>query len=146
MEDYTVVERKETPFPQDLEGRLNAVLNVINTELKSVTLLHLDDTPAEASEIKARIRETIGMGYLPIEHAFESYCHKTLFPIGTVAEEIIKRETDELVYPAYSLTEAGKRYGRPIAALALKYAVENKQSLFEILGSTISSGKTRAPK
>lgn len=141
-----VIERKENPFPDDLEGRLNAVLNVVNTELKTVTLLHLDDVPAEGSEIRARIRETVGqIGYLPETNCFKQYCHQTFFPIGTVAEETVRRENIEAVYPAYSLTEAGKRYGLPIAALALKFAVENQQSLFEILGSTSSSGKTRAP-
>jgi len=141
-----VIERKEKPFPEDLEGRLNAVLNVVNTELKTVTLLHLDDTPAEASEIRARIRETVGKGfYLPQGRAFSGYCHETLFPIGTVAEEIIRRESVEAIYTAYSLTESGKRYGLPVAVLALKFAAENHRSLFKIMGSTGSSGETRAP-
>src|SRR3989344_6805527 len=140
-----VVERKVKSFPDDLEGRLNSMLNVVNTELKSATLLHLDDSPTEPSEIRVRIRETIGEGYLPIPSGFGAYCHHTLFPIGAVAEEMIRRESVEAVYPAYSLTEAGKIYGRPVSALALQYAVENQMSLFQILGSTASHGKTRCP-
>ena len=53
-----VIEHRENPFPEDLEGRLNAILNVVNTELKALTLLHLDDTPRSGQEIKARVRET----------------------------------------------------------------------------------------
>ena len=140
-----VVERKVKSFPDDLEGRLNSMLNVVNTELKSATLLHLDDSPTEPSEIRVRIRETIGEGYLPIPSGFGAYCHHTLFPIGAVAEEMIRRESVEAIYPAYSLTEAGKIYGRPISALALQYAVENQMSLFQILGNTASHGKTRCP-
>lgn len=141
-----VISRKEAPFPEDLEGRLNAVLNVVNTELKSVTLLHLDDVPREATEIKARIRETVGEDcYLPQRHVFGDYCHQTLFPIGTVAEETITREGVETFSVGYSLTEAGKRFGRPVAALALQFVTENGMSLYEVSGSTQSNGKTRSP-
>lgn len=46
-----VLSHEEKPFPpvEDLEGRLNAVFNIVNTELKSATMLVLDDNPAEAS-------------------------------------------------------------------------------------------------
>src|SRR3989344_2149361 len=140
-----ILEHKEMPFPEDLEERLNAVFNIVNTELKSATLLVLDDSPAEASEIKARVRNLIGGGYLPRGTTFDGYCHDTLFPIGAVAKETIRREEVEDVFLAYSLTEAGRRYGRPITALALQYAVDCGLSLHQVLGSTCSSGKTRAP-
>ncbi len=141
-----IIERRENQFPDDLEGRLNAVLNVVNTEFKSATLLHLDDSPAEADEIRARIRETVGNGvYLTQAKTFRGYCHKTFLPIGTVAEELIRRESVEAVYPAWRLTEAGRRYGRPIACLALEYAVDNGISLYAVLGPTHSRGKKRAP-
>ena len=49
---------EEKKFPDDLEGRMSSVLNAVNTELKTVTLLHLDDRPADGIEIRDRIRDT----------------------------------------------------------------------------------------
>lgn len=141
-----LVEYKENPFPESLEGRMNAMLNVVNTELKTATVMHLDDTPAEKDEIKARIRESVGGDcYLPQTASFRDYCHHTLFPIGMVAEEMIRRETIEAVYPAWKLTDAGRDYGRPCAVMALEFAVDNDISLYNILGNTSSKGKTRSP-
>ncbi|MBI2499156.1 hypothetical protein HYV88_02845 [Candidatus Woesearchaeota archaeon] len=142
-----IISHEERPFPpvEDLEGRLNSVFNIVNTELKSATLLVLDDSPAEASEIRARVREVAGTGYLPRPSVFGDYCHHTLFPISVVAEETVRREGVEDICLAYSLTEAGKRYGRPVVSLALQYAVENNLSLYQVLGPTGTRGKIRSP-
>ncbi len=137
---------REFPFPRNLEDRLAAVANAINTELKSAVMINLDDVPYEASEIRARIRESVGRGlYLPGTKTFRTYCHNTLVPIGCVVEESIRRETIESVSLGHRLSEAGKRYGRPIAALALQYAAKKGMSLFQILGSTHSKGERRVP-
>ncbi|HLD15188.1 MAG TPA: hypothetical protein VJB94_01265 [Candidatus Nanoarchaeia archaeon] len=134
---------EEKSFPEDLEGRLSSVLNSINTELKSVTLLHLDDKPAGASEIKSRIRNTVGEGYLPEIRVFRGY-GSTLYDIALVAKETITKDDGELVSVGYSLTDSGKKYGLPIAAFTLRYAANNDISMFSILGVTQSRGKTRA--
>jgi hypothetical protein len=139
----TTIEHKENPFPADLEGRLNAILNVTNLELKTITFLHLDSRAASRTELKARVRRTTGQGiYLPSN--FECYCRKSLYPIGCVAEERVLEETDNTISSGYSLTEAGRKYGLPIAAFSLAYAVDNNQSLFSILGSTNSPRSRRS--
>ncbi len=142
-----IISHREESFPNDLEGKLNAVLNVVNTELKTITLLHLDDRSAEASEIRARIRETVGKRvWLPQWPNFRGYCQNTFVPIGTVAEEQIVRENDETFFClGYSLTEAGRRYGLPIAAFTLDYVTNHNISMHSILGSTSSRGGSRAP-
>tara|TARA_Y100000034_G_scaffold87057_1_gene104377 strand:- start:265 stop:1563 length:1299 start_codon:yes stop_codon:yes gene_type:complete len=143
-----ILEERENPFPEDLEGRLNAITNVVNTELKALTLLHLDDKYADKSEIKSRLRDTVDHGiYLPKNHSFGAYCSKSLLPIGAIAEGDIQiidaRGSTE--FTGYKLTEAGKKYGRLIAAFTLDYVAKTGKSMFEILGSTMSRGKTRAP-
>ena len=129
-----ILEHHERPFPQDSDGRLGAFLNVVNTEFKLVTYLHLDDSPADGSEIRARIKKTIGRGaYFPQERCIEDYGHHTLFPIGLVAEErALFGEGREA--RCYRLTEAGRLY-KPLAALTLDYVVETNRSLFKILGN-----------
>jgi len=136
--------REEKEFPSDLEERLAVVLNGVNTELKSATILHLDSSPAEAAEIRARIRESRGKGYLPRSSGFDTY-GKTLHNIALVAKKTVIRNTGENIYLGYSLTEAGRIYGRQVAAFSLRYSVEKGRSMYEILGSSVSRGNSRAP-
>ncbi len=141
-----ILEHREKPFPEDLERRSSAILNVVNTEFKSLTLLHLDGVPTEEGEIRRRVRETVGRGtYLPLGGAFGAYCHHTLFPIGAVAEETVCHETLEGSVVGYTLTDAGRKYGQPIAAFSLDWAIDHNRSLFEVLGVTASSGNSRSP-
>ena len=135
---------EEKPFPEKLEDRMAIVANGVNTELKAVTLLHLDDVPTEAGVIRARIMETIGGGYLPHSAAFRAY-GTTLHKIALVAKETVARDTGEGEYVGYSLTEAGKKYGVPASVFSLRYAVEHEMSMFQVLGPTNSKGKSRAP-
>ena len=53
-------EIKKNPFPNDLEGRLDALLSIVNTEFKSLTLLHLDTEHAlTKDEIRTRLKKTL---------------------------------------------------------------------------------------
>lgn len=143
-----VIEHKEIAFPTDTKGRLNAILNVVNTELKTIALLHLGDSPIDRHDLKRKMRETVGYGvYLPgPSRNLEAYCHQTFYPIGAVAEETILRDTGDETYFGYCLTDAGKKYGLPVAAFTLDYVVRNGKSMFTILGSTSTpSGRKRAP-
>tara|TARA_Y100000034_G_scaffold131521_1_gene192435 strand:- start:533 stop:1828 length:1296 start_codon:yes stop_codon:yes gene_type:complete len=143
-----ILGERENPFPDDLEGRLNAITNIVNTELKALTLLHLDDRYASENEIRSRLRDTVDDRiYLPKNNSFGGYCFHSLLPIGAVAKGNIQitnaRGLSEFI--GYRLTEAGEKYGRPIAAFTLDYVSKTRKSMFEILGSTHSPGKTRAP-
>lgn len=141
-----LIKRTKNPFPSDLEGRLNAVMNIANGELKVATLLHLDDTLAGGEDILARVRESVGRGVrLIYGNNFSGYCHKSLLPIGTVAEEEIRRDDGEVISVGYRITEAGKKYGVPISVFSLQWGVDNGVSLYSVLGSTCSKGKTRSP-
>ncbi|MDP4039481.1 MAG: hypothetical protein Q8P57_02790 [Candidatus Pacearchaeota archaeon] len=136
--------RDEMVFPTDLEERLGVVLNGINTELKIATLLHLDVNPVDGRGIRERIRDTIGCGYLPFENAFRRYM-ETLQGIALVARETVIGGGGDVVKVSYSITDAGSRYGIPVAEHALRWGVDNGVSMFQVLGSTLSSGNSRAP-
>ena len=143
-----ILKERKNPFPDDLEGRLNGITNVVNNELKALAFLHLDDGYAGISEMKSRLKNTVGSGiYLPHSGVFGSYCSMSLFPIGAVAEGKIKisNSSGPKLSTCYRLTKAGKKYGRPIAAFTLDYVSRTGKSMFEILGSTHTSGKTRNP-
>ncbi|MDO8460493.1 MAG: hypothetical protein Q7S74_05255 [Nanoarchaeota archaeon] len=141
-----IISHKEVPFPDDLEGRLNVVLNIVNTEFKMITLLHLNNIPTNESEIRAKVKRTVGKStYLPLKKSFRNYCCNTLFSTGTVAEEEIIKDEDKNSYFGYCLTTAGKDYGLPISAFSLNYVVQNQKSMFKILRKTSPKGETRAP-
>jgi len=141
-----VLKHTEFPFPDDLEGRMNSISNVVNSEIKIATLLHLDDTLAEGGDILSRIRNTVGKKVkLGWGRDLASYCHHSLLPIGAVAEEEIRRYTGETTYLGYRLTESGKKYGIPIAVFSLRWGVDNGFNLYSIFGSTNSPGKSRSP-
>ncbi len=134
----------ENRFPLDLEGRLNSILNVVNTELKSVTLLHLDDHAVNGDGIIERISNNCKGGYLPNPLTFSAYCLHSFLPIGAVAKEEVIRD-DGSIMVGYRLTESGKKYGLPIAMFSLKWAEEYGESLFNTFGATSSPGDIRAP-
>lgn len=139
------LKKTEEEFPTEIKERMNAVLNVVNSELKSLTLLHLDDTSASGDVIRKRILDTVEDGYLPIPSTFEEYCHHSLLPIGMVAKEEVVRDLSSNVLVGYSLTDAGREYGKMIASFALQFACDNDISMFSILRSTKSRGLSRAP-
>lgn len=133
-------ERRE--FPSDPDGRLDCLTNVVNTEFKTLTLLSLGNQPMNGSDIRRAIRDVVGEGvYLPHKNSFKAYCEHTLFPIGVVAKDSYKGDGGI----GYSLTEEGRKYGFPIAAFALDWAIINNKSLYNILGSTTSPGERRSP-
>ncbi len=138
-------ESKEMPFPSDLEGRLGAVLNVVNSELKGATLIHLDEGYSIGADIAERIRRSAPGIKLPHSSNFTAYCKHSLFPLGLVARENFVMSGGNSERIGYGLTEAGKKYGQPIAVFSLIHAVDNNYSLFNVLGSTHSKGNTRSP-
>jgi DNA-binding MarR family transcriptional regulator len=139
---FFLVFMEERSFPEDPDERLDAILNVVNTEFKNLCLLHMDDRAKIGQDIRAGVRSTVGRGvYLPTKNSFDAYCLHTLFPIGVVAK-------DEIMHGGeigYLLTPEGMKYGLPIAALALDWVNMNDTSLFEVLGPTATTGSVRAP-
>jgi len=138
--------RIEHPFPDYLEGRMNAILSTVNTELKCVTLLHLDDRTINEGDIRKRIQESVGKEqYLPHAVTIGKYCGGTFVQVGLVARQEIIGDQGDVEEIGYSRTIAGKRYAQPLAAYALRWAVENRMSLYTVLGQVTSCGKSRAP-
>ncbi len=133
-------ERKE--FPSDPEERLDCLSNVVNTEFKTLTLLALGDQPMHGGDIRRTLRNIVGEGAsLPSITTFNGYCDRTLFPIGIVAKDEYKGDGSV----GYVLTEGGRKYGFPVAAFALDWAIQNNRSLYTALGRTISSKESTSP-
>jgi len=81
----------------------------------------------------------------PTQGFFGAY-GETLKGIALVAKQTVVRDDGEIQVLGYSLTEAGRQYGVPIVEHVLKWVVDNDLSMYQILGSTVTNGKTRSPE
>lgn len=142
-----VVSRTVNPFPEDPDERLAAILSCVNTEPKNIVLAFcLDEDSKTSWELKEAFERYVGSGHwAPIHPAFSGYSHKTFVPVGAVEEEIISSPY-EIPVSHFRLTKAGMRYAKPIAAFALRFAVEHGRSIYEYLGKTSTTGDTRSPQ
>lgn len=143
-----VVKRVEYEFPKLRDERLNSVLATVNTEPKNITLAFcIDEQPKTYSDLGNEFIKSVDIEnhWVPSEHTFGVYSHYTFVPIGMVAEEIIRVKGRLNPVRHWRETKEGKKYGQPIAAFSLKYAVDQNCSLYKNLGSTASTGDLRAP-
>lgn len=128
-------------FPKTFEERMEAILSTINTEFKSITWSLMDYQWRTKNDIRM-LYET-GTGMLMDANNFQAYNNKTFVPIGLVAKKSV-RKTGLGITHVYSLKEEGIFY-QPIADFAIKTAVENDISMYEVFGQTSSRGKHRSP-
>jgi predicted transcriptional regulator len=129
--------QNRVPFPNNLEGRANAILNVANSEIQAATLLILDDIPANEKIMRERLARRVGEDILPEGPIFECYLRQTILPAG------LAEYTDSSI-KGYRITEAGEKY-KGILGFTLEYAHKKNRSMYSILGKTASPGKSRSP-
>jgi len=148
-EKRTTTEReiiRSEEFPKNPEERLAAILaGFANSETKAITLLLLEEGPKTPSDLWQEFLDSTDRCWKLHHEAPKAYCTKSLVPIGMVAEELFMSMGVLEFTVGYTVTEAGKHYGQPIAAFLLKKAVEYKQSFYPIFGPTHSCGTSRAP-
>ena len=138
------VVRRES-FPEDIDGRLTAVLSSVNTEPKQVELMILNNYPKTRDMLKREFDDVTSGNFAVAVPSHKEYCDLSFVPIGLVCNENVLFDGSSRWIGAWSINDAGEHYGKPIAAFALKKAIEYGTSFFEILGKTASSGESRSP-
>ena len=138
--------KKEVEFPKDPEKRFEAIFAAIgNSEAKCLTLLTLSEKPLTAFELHHKFLEESGGVWKTDRKTPAAYCFNTLVPIGLVVEVDILHYESKVWVSGFRLTEAGIKYGQPIAAFLLEKSSNLPYSLLEIFGQTAKcSGKTRS--
>jgi len=131
-------------FPEHPEARLAAVLSCMNSELKQATLLVLDRYPGTSTDISKRLAG-IANATLPTPGTFSAYCTDTFVPMGFVVQERFRKRRPGFPMNYFAISGPGEKYGQPIAAFSLRYAVDHNISLYELLGQTASPGESRSP-
>jgi DNA-binding MarR family transcriptional regulator len=138
-----LVEKTRYDFPRHPEARLETLLRCMNGELKQAMLLVLDKDPLTGNGIWRGLSE-LTRSTLPTPGTFRDYCVQTLTPAGLLIHELFGKGWGAR-YNCFSLSKAGERYGQPVAAFSLKYAVDHNLSLYDLFGPTFSAGDSRAP-
>ena len=123
-----------SPFPQDAETRFKVMLSCLNTELKQACLLELEDYPRTYVEIGKRLAEDTTIT-LPSLQTFSTYFPDSFVPGGLATEERLGRGFG-LRRRYFGISTAGRKYGQPLAAFSLRFAVDNGVSLYELLGQS----------
>lgn len=145
------IEHKE--FPIDPFDRMDRILGgAINMGPKSVLMMLLPNFGGYIStgDLGDRFRQVIGNSdpyFSSVRNdVLAAYCDQSLNSVGLVAK-IYKASPTDSAY-GFSLTEAGDKYGKRSAALALKFEFDNPDiSLYSIFGQTATTSKKdhRAP-
>jgi len=134
---------KEFRFPRNPEARFQSILSCMNTELKQALLLTADWYPRTYIGLYNKLAAVTNID-LPCAQDIDSYCVDTLTPAGMLTMELFGRG---LGYAErnFRLNQRGAKYGQPLAAFSIKYAVDHGVSLYELLGQTASAGDSIAP-
>lgn len=138
--------KKEDEFPQDPEKRFEAIFSAIgNSEAKCLTLLCLSQSPQTGPEIHKQFLQCSNNSWKTDQNLQKAYCQRSLIPIGLVAESDILYYGSSEYVTGYRLTDAGTKFGQPIAAFLLEKSANMPYSLLQIFGQTASgSGKSRS--
>jgi len=144
-----VVRIIQQPFPQPLEERFSAILSCVNSEWKAITLAGIlnPHEPKGKGRMRNDFRRLVGEeSYVPDAGSFKEYANWTFVPIGLVACKVVMSVGSmPIEINRWCLTNAGETYGAFIAAFSLNWAVKHSRSVYEILGTTNSTGESRAP-
>src|SRR3990167_7798697 len=96
--------------------------------------------PMTAGELYGEFLRATNRVWITSNTIQAQYARTTLSPIGLVAQEdFITYGSSEYV-TGYRTTDAGEKYGKPIATFLLQKSSEIPQSLLQIFGLTSKSG------
>src|SRR3989338_865250 len=131
-------------YPSTLEGRLNALINSINTEPKQITLLLLREYPQTGNELCKSFKKTTKNVWPLNRRNFHDYCGLSFVMYGLAKEELISIKQN-LKSRAWSSTNANEKFGKNAALFALQLGAKYNISLFEIFKSSNSPSAKQAP-
>lgn len=124
---------KSLEFPEDIERRLDLTLASVNASPKSVVLLLIPEHSfISPKELRILFKESYEGTEFELTHHNTpiDFCNY-LYRLGMVRKKVLVSGSGYEKIIGYSLTQAGKKYGKPAAVLALNFEHNNKISLFE---------------
>ncbi len=129
-------------FPLDPDKRFEAIFAAIgNSEAKCITLLCLSEFPMTAWDLNREFNEVVAGAWKSSNSVQENYCKHTFVPLGLVEGE----DDPDSSGGYFRLTEAGRKYGQPIAAYLVKNSLDFPDSLSGMFAMTGSGVKKSRP-
>lgn len=130
---------------QASEERLTNALYCMNTEIKTVTLLHLlRNAPQSAYDLRRAMVRTFGnIPQIPNATSIREACEEIFLPRGIVSKVIFNNGSPSKY--GYSLTSEGEEIYVPQAAFRIDRVVMTGESMYTTLGFNSSKGKTTSP-
>ncbi len=143
------LKKAEHEFPTDPEERFATILSSVgNNAGKQITFLSIPSvsgTIITPWELHTAFIANSNSVWKRGSDVSQAHTEHSLIPIGMVAKKEGFKSGMQEVAVGFIQTEAGKKYGDPIAKYLLKYASEHNLSLEKILGTTASRTGSRAP-
>ena len=141
-----IVQTIEKPksFPTDPEQRIDSILSgIVNIETKQILTLLINDNPQSTEQLRDCFVDTTGSVWMPkkLGISIREYLLLSMDSVGFVAYSFLQED----LQVCHKVTEAGKRYGQPIASYALDLGRQLDFSFYQLLGRTASTGDNRAP-
>lgn len=133
---------QQEPFPEDPQARFEAIFAAIgNSEAKCATLLSLPSNhPLTAIELHTAFLDSTDGAWKTNPRIQAEYCDATFIPIGFVAKTEVLHYGKMNFVKGYRITEAGIKYGQPIAKYLLEKSSSLPYSLDAIFGPTARGG------
>jgi DNA-binding MarR family transcriptional regulator len=134
----------EVPFPEDPQTRFETIFAAIgNSEAKCLTLLIMSNSPQTANELNTNFLRVSNRAWKMDQKSQASYARQSLIPIGLVAEADTLYFGSSEYITGFRTTDAGVKFGKPIAAFLLEKSSELPYSLNAIFGPTSSPREKR---
>lgn len=132
-------------FPTDAESRLEKLLVSLNTAPKEVVILGALDKWSTVQDIWYAFKE-LGVDWVPTNRTFMGYCKNNFLPNGLVHQHSVLFDGSDRPSKRYRISEGGRYFARRAAAFMLDYSVQEKRSVYEVLGNAVSFGSSNRMK
>lgn len=132
-------------FPKDSESRLEKLLVSFNTEPKQVSMLAMFDEWSTGQDIWYTFNE-LGTDWIPNNYTLMGYCDNEFLPNGFVRQHSFLFDGNDSPTKRYRISEDGRHFARRAASFMLNYGIQEKRSVYELIGSAISCGSSHRIK
>jgi hypothetical protein len=135
---------QEIPFPEDPNERFEAIFAAIgNSEAKCLSLLCLEPYFMTVTDIKNRAEGATNGVWKRKQATYLSHLETTLQDIGLVVEADFIPYGSLKYTTGFRASEAGLKFGQPIAAFLLQKSSDFPHSLGELFSTTAKTGELR---
>ena len=116
-------------FSNNLDGRINAIMNCVNTETKLILLAFcFDENPKGYKVLRSELQKCASNSWTPYSDTVKTHCKSTFLPFGMIIEELFQFPNHPYPIKLYRISPEDEKYGKPIAAFLQEIQPTQKQT------------------